>query len=167
MSRPVAIVYTSNTGFTARYAAMLARLSGIPAYDLARKKELPPQGSPVLMMGWMCAGAIKGLKEAAKRYDLRGVCAVGMAVCKKEDQARLAADNKVGGLPFFYLRGGYAPEKLSGVYRLMMKPMARMVEKAPAETEEQRALRDAFAHGGDWVSQEALSPVLDWLSSGD
>ena len=48
-----------------------------------------------------------------------------------------------------------------------MKPMARMVEKAPAETEEQRALRDAFAHGGDWVSQEALSPVLDWLSSGD
>ena len=37
----------------------------------------------------------------------------------------------------------------------------------PRETEEQRALRDAFAHGGDWVSQEALSPVLDWLSSGD
>ena len=110
---------------------------------------------------------IDGLKEAAKRYDLRGVCAVGMAVCKKEDQARQAADNNVGGLPFFYLRGGYAPEKLSGVYRLMMKPMARMVEKAPAETEEQRALRDAFAHGGDWVSQEALSPVLDWLSGGD
>ena len=32
--RPTAIVYTSATGFTARYAALLSRQTGLPAYGL-------------------------------------------------------------------------------------------------------------------------------------
>ena len=61
------------------------------------------------------------------------------------------------------LRGGYAPEKLAGFYRAMMAPMARLVSRAPAETEADRAMRDAFRDGGDWVSPERLAPVLAWL----
>ena len=34
MSRISAIVYTSATGFTARYAALLSRQTGLPAYGL-------------------------------------------------------------------------------------------------------------------------------------
>ena len=45
----------------------------------------------------------------------------------------------------------------------MMAPMARLVSRAPAETEADRALRDAFRDGGDWVSPERLAPVLAWL----
>ena len=59
--------------------------------------------------------------------------------------------------------GGYAPEKLTGFYRAMMAPMARLVSRAPAETEADRAMRDAFRDGGDWVSPERLAPVLAWL----
>ena len=48
MKKLTAIVYTSHTGFTKRYAGMLARASGIPAYDLSQRKELPAPGSGVL-----------------------------------------------------------------------------------------------------------------------
>ena len=32
--KPTAIVYTSNTGFTARYAALLSEETGLPAYSI-------------------------------------------------------------------------------------------------------------------------------------
>ena len=73
------------------------------------------------------------------------------------EEAKLRRDNRLEGVPLFYLRGGYAPEKLTGFYRAMMAPMAR------AETEADRAMRDAFRDGGDWVSPERLAPVLAWL----
>ena len=39
-----AIVYTSNTGFTRRYAEMLSRAAAIPAYDLEQRDALPEDG---------------------------------------------------------------------------------------------------------------------------
>ena len=129
-----AIVYTSQTGFTARYAALLAERTGLPC---------------------------RPLKEAAALPRGAAVCAVGMAA--EVEEAKLRRDNRLEGVPLFYLRGGYAPEKLTGFYRAMMAPMARLVSRAPAETEADRAMRDAFRDGGDWVSPERLAPVLAWL----
>lgn len=129
-----AIVYTSQTGFTARYAALLAERTGLPC---------------------------RPLKEARRRFRMAAVCAVGMAA--EVEEAKLRRDNRLEGVPLFYLRGGYAPEKLTGFYRAMMAPMARLVSRAPAETEADRAMRDAFRDGGDWVSPERLAPVLAWL----
>ena len=112
-----AIVYTSQTGFTARYAALLAERTGLPCRPLKEAAALP-RGTAVIYLGWLCAGGIKGLKGARRRFRTAAVCAVGMAA---------------------------------------------EVEEAPAETEADRAMRDAFRDGGDWVSPERLAPVLAWL----
>ena len=155
-----AIVYTSQTGFTARYAALLAERTGLPCRPLKEAAALP-RGTAVIYRGWLCAGGIKGLKGARRRFRTAAVCAVGMAA--EVEEAKLRRDNRLEGVPLFYLRGGYAPEKLTGFYRAMMAPMARLVSRAPAETEADRAMRDAFRDGGDWVSPERLAPVLAWL----
>ena len=131
-----AIVYTSQTGFTARYAALLAERTGLPCRPLKEAAALP-RGTAVIYLGWLCAAEV--------------------------EEAKLRRDNRLEGVPLFYLRGGYAPEKLTGFYRAMMAPMARLVSRAPAETEADRAMRDAFRDGGDWVSPERLAPVLAWL----
>lgn len=161
MSTVTAIVYTSATGFTRRYAQMLAERMGLPAYELGGPGA-PGKGCCVVYLGWLCAGGIKGLKKALGRYDVRAVCAVGMAPATADYEAKLAKDNKVWDRPFFYLRGGYAPERLGGAYKLMMKPMAAAMAKAPQgdEDETQRAMREAFSKGGDWVSEQQLVPVL-------
>ena len=156
-----AIVYTSQTGFTARYAALLAERTGLPCRPLKEAAALP-RGTAVIYLGWLCAGGIKGLKGARRRFRTAAVCAVGMAA--EVEEAKLRRDNRLEGVPLFYLRGGYAPERLTGLYRPMMSLMSRMVSKASAEDEGARAMQEAFAKGGDWVSAEQLSPVLDALT---
>ena len=132
-----AIVYTSQTGFTARYAALLAERTGLPCRPLKEAAALP-RGTAVIYLGWLCAGGIKGLKGARRRFRTAAVCAVGMAA--EVEEAKLRRDNRLEGVP-----------------------MARLVSRAPAETEADRAMRDAFRDGGDWVSPERLAPVLAWL----
>ena len=156
-----AIVYTSQTGFTARYAALLAERTGLPCRPLKEAAALP-RGTAVIYLGWLCAGGIKGLKGARRRFRTAAVCAVGMAA--EVEEAKLRRDNRLEGVPLFYLRGGYAPERLTGLYRPMMSLMSRMVSKASVEDEGARAMQEAFAKGGDWVSAEQLSPVLDALT---
>ena len=156
MSTVSAIVYTSNTGFTRRYAELLSGMTGLPACDLAGS-AIPAKGTSVIYLGWLCAGSVKGLKKARRRYHVKAVCPVGLA---SEPNGKTAEEL---GCPVFYLRGGYAPDRLTGVYGLMMKPMAAMVGKAPAEDEKAREMRDAFAHGGDWVSAQQLEPVAAWV----
>ena len=68
------IVYTSNTGFTRRYAEMLGKAAGLPVYDLAQS----PQGGSALYLGWLRAGKIHGLARARKRHLVTGCCAVGL-----------------------------------------------------------------------------------------
>ena len=158
-----AIVYRSNTGFTARYAGLLARAAGIPAYDLSQRREQPARGSRILYMGWLCAGRIKGLSGARGRYDVRAVCAVGMARPDQEMEEKLRRMNHLGGLPLFYLRGGYAPGRVKGIYKAMIAPMAASMAKRPAQTEEQRETQQTLAQGADWVTPAQLDPVQIWL----
>ena len=89
-----AIVYTSNTGFTAQYATLLAHQTGLP-------------------------------------------------------------------LPLYDLRGGYAPARIRGRYRLMMAMMKEILSKK-TNAQSREALK-AIELGADWVSAQQLGPVLDWL----
>ena len=73
-----AIVYTSNTGYTAQYAALLAKKTGLHAYAMNEALEKVPEGSAVIYMGWIMAGKIQGFITAAKHYRVTAVCGVGM-----------------------------------------------------------------------------------------
>ena len=73
-----AIIYTTNTGSTERYARLLAQKTGLPAYSLAEAKKQVFAGAEVIYLGWIMAGSVKGYAEVTKRYQVRAVCAVGM-----------------------------------------------------------------------------------------
>ena len=155
------IVYTSNTGYTQRYAAMLGRAAGLPVHRLG--DAALPRGTAVVYLGWLCAGGIKGLKKARSHYNVQAVCAVGMAPASPEYASKLSGQNRLKGAPLFYLQGGYSPARLTGIYRPMMALMGKVVSRAPADSERERAMQEAFSKGGDWVSEAQLAPVLEWL----
>ena len=67
-----AIIYTTNTGSTARYAELLPCATGLPAYSLAEAKSAVSTGA-VIYLGWIMAGSIKGYAAAARRYRVRAV----------------------------------------------------------------------------------------------
>lgn len=156
-----AIVYTSNTGFTRRYAQLLSRAAAIPAYDLESRDCLPADGLKILFLCWLRAGGIVGLSKARKRWDVRAVCAVGMA--PEYPREKLAAQNHTGELPVFYLQGGYAPEKMRGINKAMMGFMTKQMTKHPPKDEAEAGIQKLFLQGGDFVSEANLVPVLSWL----
>ena len=59
-----AIVYTSQTGHTQRYAQMLAERTGVPAYSLKEAGKSLRRGEEIFYMGWLMAGTVKGLQSA-------------------------------------------------------------------------------------------------------
>ena len=76
--KPSYIVYTSNTGHTARYAKLLSEKTALPALSLAEATEKLAKGTPILYLGWLFVGGIRGYKKAAKRYSVCAVCGVGL-----------------------------------------------------------------------------------------
>ena len=56
-----AIIYTTNTGSTERYARLLSHETGLPAYSAAEAGEYISAGAEVIYMGWIMAGSVKGL----------------------------------------------------------------------------------------------------------
>lgn len=155
-----AIVYMSNTGFTREYAGLLAEATGLAAYDLAGASAQLPQGASVFYLGWLKAGAIQGYRKAARRFQVKGVCAVGLADTETQKKA-VKAKNRLEDTPFFLVVGGYDRSKLKGMNGFLMDRMTKFLEKNAADPQNNEMLA-LLKQGGSRVSRENLAPVLEW-----
>ena len=164
-----AIIYTTNTGSTERYARLLAQKTGLPVYSLAEAKKTISTGTEVIYLGWIMAGSIKGYAEAAKRYRVRAVCGVGMGQTGTQTDSVRKKSAIPANIPLFTLQGNFDVKKLHGVYRPMMELMVKTAGKSLAEktdrTPEEDDMLDMMLHGGERVKAENLSAVLDWYSA--
>ena len=164
-----AIVYTSNTGATEQYARMLAEKTGLPVYALRQAHAALARGEEIVYLGWLMASKVKGYPDAAKRYTVRMVCAVGMGQTGSQLSEVRKASAIPAGTPLFTLQGGFKLKKLRGLYRLMMGPMAREMAKRIAvlknRTPEEEDTLDLLTHGGSRVSEEKLEQPLTWLQA--
>ena len=104
-----AIVYTSGTGAAAQYAQLLAGQTHLPVYSLRDARSALADGAEILYLGWVMAGSVKGYADAARRYRVRMVCAVGMAATGTQ----LSEVRKASSIPeetaLFTLQGGFHP----------------------------------------------------------
>lgn len=164
-----AIIYTTNTGSTARYAELLACATGLPAYSLAEAKSAVSTGAEVIYLGWIMAGSVKGYAAAARRYRVRAVCAVGMGQTGTQTDSVRKKAAIPADVPVFTLQGNFDVKKLHGVYRPMMELMVKTAGKALVEksdrTPEVDDMLDMMLHGGERVKAENLRAVLDWYSA--
>lgn len=108
-----AIVYTSNTGFTEKYAKLLGGKLFLPVYSLEEAKGKLAAGAEIIYLGWLMAGTVKGYKPAVRRYRIRAVGAVGMAATgTNTDQVR-KSNHLPEKIPVFTLQGGYDSSRLN------------------------------------------------------
>ena len=163
-----AIIFTSNTGYTRKYAQMLSQKNGFPAYELSQSKALLSELDEVIYMGWMMAGSVQGYQSAAKHYKIIAVCPVGMAANEDGIGKKALETFKQRGTPVFYLQGGFDMKKLHGIYKLMMKVMIGMVSKNIAKkadkTPEELGMLNALENGFDGVKEENLTPVINFIT---
>ena len=163
-----AIIYTSNTGFTRKYAKLLALETGLEAFELGKVPGKISKDDPVIYMGWLKAGRLMGLDKAAKAYHLAAVCAVGLGVQNSAQAAGVQRTYRLS-VPVFYLQGGFDLEKLHGMDRFLMRCMIKMqlpkLEKKKDRTLQEEELLTFYKKGGDKVDVKNLRSLLEWLGT--
>lgn len=161
-----AIVYTSNTGSAKQYAIWMAEKTGLSVYSLAEAKQRLTKGTTIVYFGWVMASGVKGYSDAAKRYRVQALCAVGMGQTGTQEGVIREKNVIAPEIPVFTLQGNFNVKKLRGMYRLLMELMVKTVGKALANkqdrTEEENDMLDMMLHGGERVKRENLAAVFTW-----
>ena len=164
--KPNSIVFTSNTGYTREYAALLGEKTGLPVYSLEEAGQRLAPGNIILYLGWLMAGKIQGYAKASARYHVAAVCGVGMGATGSQIADVRKANGLTAELPVFTLQGGFDITRLRGVYKLMMTVMSKTLGKKMAEktdrTQEEDDMLELLTHGGSRVCVENLTEVVDW-----
>lgn len=157
-----AIVYVSNAGSAKQYAEMLSEKTGFPVFSMKESGKVP-EDAEVIFISWIMAGTLQNYKEAAENFRLKAVCPVGMMKSEKQD-AELRAKNGIEA-PMFSLMGNFHIENLSGMYKMMMNMMLKMMKSKLKDEDipDGKKALEALEKGVDLVSEENLSDILDWL----
>ena len=164
--KPTAIVYTSSTGHTRKYALLLGEPIGLPSFSLEEANSRLPCGSPVIYQGWLHASHVKGYAKAARRFDLRAVCAVGLCdTGTLTDQVRKATSIPEG-IPLFTLQGGIDRSRLKGMDKLMISMLAKGLASQKQRSAQEERMLELLSRDESYVSLENLSEVLRWYREG-
>jgi hypothetical protein len=157
------IVYASKTGFTKKYADLLAAKTGLKAYNVKDLSKFDPDEA-IIYLGWMKAGAIVGLNKVNKS-NLKAVCASGTGRTAEPNPEAVIARNKIENVQFFYLRGGCLPLKeMKGIDKIMLYLFAKMLKNQKNKDENIEEALANIENGFDGVKEENLEPVIEWLS---
>ncbi len=148
------IIYKSKTGHTERYAKMLSEELNIPCYSY--KDAIVSKNDEVIFLSYIYASKIMGLSKILKKYNVKVVIAVGALAYSKDYLNTLKDANNVK-LPFFYLRGGIDYSKLNFFFRKFLPVIGKDIAKDDKE------LLNLFKNGGDFVTKDNLSEVLNYL----
>ena len=126
-------------------------------------------GTDVIYLGWIMAGSVKDYAAAAKRYNVRAVCGVGMGQTGTQTDSVQKNTSVPANISIFTLQGNFDVKKLHGLYRPMMEIMVKTAGKGLAEkkdrTPEEDDMLGMMLHGGERVKIGNLSAVLDWYSA--
>ncbi len=158
------IVYESKTGFTKRYAKMLAAKTNLKVFRVQELAQVNPT-EEIIFLGWMKVGKIQGLARTRK-HKVVAVCGSGTGAIAEPSPEVVIKRNKIEGMPFFYLRGGCFPlHDIKGIDKIMLSLFLKMIESRKVKDEKTKESISIIENGFDGVKEENLEPVLEWLKA--
>lgn len=156
------IVYESKTGFTKKYADMLAARTGfkaIPVKEFSKNYK----DEEIIFLGWLKVGKIQGL-DKMRHYNVKIVCGSGTGRTAEPDTETVIARNKIENITFFYLRGGCYPLKeLKGMDKFMLSMFVKILKKSKDRDENTEEAIATIENGFDGVKEKNLEAVLKWI----
>ncbi len=110
---------------------------------------------------------MQGYEKAARNWDVRAACAVGMAPPNGDMADRVTNRHHIDKAKVFYLQGGFDMKKYKGINLFMMKVMKAFVgnalKKKADKTPEEISMLNMLDIGEDFVSEDNLEPVVSWV----
>ncbi len=172
MNQSVLILYTSRTGFTARYAKWLGEALTAPVYALDDKScPLLDAYDLILCGGGIYGQELSGIKEfrrlekrhpsARFLYFATGVRPATEAVRRQLMDYNFPHRSQAD---FFYLRGGLDPEKLDSNQKTLLSLYKAMLKRRKVLSAEDAHMLELLDHSSDFTSQDELAPLLAYLT---
>ena len=158
------VVYQSGTGFTAKYADWIAKELCCEVTDFKKiKKNELIKYDQVIYGGWIMGNMVYGYNKISA-LNLKNVVVfgVGMSVPCDELFTKIAEQNKIEKDRLFYFEGGYNPQKVGLIKKMMMNMIKKSVEKKPEKTPEDVHLLETFK-GADNTKKEYIQPLIEFV----
>lgn len=173
MKNNIIILYNSKTGFTQKYADLLAAELGCPALPLKNAPADLSGYAAVVFGSRLHAGNLDGWKKAQSLLQRRGakqlvVFATGAMPNEAEDTIQKIWEQNLTpaereSIPHFYLQAGLCYEKMGGVDRAMMKFASWAMTRKKAKTPEDEAFQNAISKSYDISDPKYIAPLADCL----
>lgn len=167
------VVYSSQTGFTKRYAQWIAQEAGADCLALsdAKKKDLAAYEA-IIFGSWACAGGIskiswfKGNMDKWADKKLIVFCVGASPMDNPEiDIAlkRIFNESEQKKVKTFYCPGGFNYEKMSAPSKLMMKLFLKTLKAKKDKTEEEQIMIKMISSSYDISDKKYIEPILQYL----
>ena len=158
------IVYTSNTGYTKRYAELLAARLSVPALEIKEAKRSVPRKAKVIYMGWIRAGGLVGYGKVKRRYNIRAIVGVCLGESGSQVDGLIKRCHPKDGVPVFTVQGGMDREKLTGINKSMIDMLIKMLRAKDDKTDDELKMLEMIEGGGDFFNPDNLDPIVERFS---
>lgn len=172
------VVYTSQTGFTRKYAQWLSEKMSAALIDLkdVQKKENSffDGYDAIVYAGWCMAGKVVKsnwfLDKAKNWQDKRlALIAVGGSPNDNPDvevaMQNLLTDEQKSYIKAFYCQGGFNHEKMNLPSKLAMKAFIATLRRS--KNEKEREVASFIDHSYDISDIKFIEPVVAYLQEGN
>lgn len=168
------VIYTSQTGFTKRYAEWIAEAAGGDCLELslAKKRDLS-EYEAIVFGGWLCAGGISKIDWFKRNIEnwpgkKLAVFCVGGSPMESPDIApfleRSFTAAERARLKAFYCPGGFNYEIMPAPSKLMMKMFAAALKAKKDKTEAEKAMAEMISKSYDISDKKYIDPILKYVN---
>ena len=172
------IVYTSQTGFTKKYAGWIADRMGADLLDLkeAKKKDAGffETYDAIAYGGWSMAGSMVKSKwfieKAASWKDKRlAVFCVGGSPNESPDVEKflknVLTDEQRKYIGAFYCQGGIDYEKMNAGSRMILKMFTGALKKKKDASEDLKKMAEMISSSYDISDIKFIDPIVEYLEN--
>ena len=126
---------------------------------------IEPKNEDIIFMSWVMAGTLQDYASVSAKFkNIKAVCAVGMF----SDDSKLPEVKEKNGIKtdLFLLPGAFNINKLTGMYKMMMGMAMKMIKGKLKDSDDPKAreMAEKFEEGFDFVNEENLSKVIEFLA---
>lgn len=168
------VVYKSKTGFTKKYAEMIAKEAQCDLLELKNASAKKMAEYDVIVFGSrLFAGTVDDLKKAREMFAESGakelvVFATGATPNAAQDIVNDVWKNnftpeELASIPHFYMQSGICYEKMPFGEKMMMKVASLMMKSQKEKDEMGQGFEEALKGSFDISSEEYIKPLVEYM----
>ena len=170
------VIFTSQTGFTKKYAEWIAERTGADIFDskvvMKKDNSFFDEYEAIVYAGWIMAEKVARVNwflGKAKDWKNKKLAVVavgaGPADSPQAQQAvqKILTDEQKSYIDTFYCQGGLNYEKMNVAARLTMQAFTRSLKKS--KNEESRKMGEFLDHSFDNSDVKYIEPIVAFLQT--